>query len=93
MTLTITLTSEIEEELRHEAQRLGVSPVQYSIQAILHHLSETRSRSETNALLESWLTGDVDEQHDTGEAIIQGLEEQRSSARRLFPPELKGITW
>ena len=93
MTLIITLNSKIEEELMYEAQRLGMSPVQYSIQAIVQHLTETRSHSETNTLLESWLISDAGEQEDTGEAIVQGLEEERLSTRHLFPPELKGITW
>ena len=93
MTLTITLTSEIEEELLQEAQRLGMSPVQYSIQAIVQHLSATRRRNEANVLLESWLAGDADEQQDTGEAVIRGLEAERLSARHLYPPELKGISW
>lgn len=93
MTLIITLNSKIEEELMYEAQRLGMSPVQYSIQAIVQHLTETRGHGETNTLLESWLIGDAGEQEDAGEAIVQGLEEERLSTRHLFPPELKGITW
>ena len=59
----------------------------------MQHLSETRRRNEANVLLESWLAGDADEQQDTGEAVIRGLEAERLSARHLYPPELKGISW
>jgi hypothetical protein len=46
------------------------------------------------ALLQSWIDeGDDQEQRGTGEYLIQALDEDRLSDRRLFPPELKGATW
>lgn len=93
MTLTLTLPAELEQELQQEAQRHGLSPVQYSVQALVQHLMEVRNRRETVAMLESWLNGDPREQKTTGEELIRSLEEDRHSTRSLFPPELKGITW
>jgi hypothetical protein len=33
------------------------------------------------------------EQQETGEYLIRVLDEDRLSERKLFPPELKGVTW
>jgi hypothetical protein len=46
------------------------------------------------ALLQSWIDGDnVAEQQETGEYLVRVLDEDRLSDRKLFPPELKGVTW
>jgi hypothetical protein len=33
------------------------------------------------------------EQQETGDYLIRVLDEDRLSERKLFPPELKGVTW
>ena len=93
MTLTIPLPAELEEALLQEANRSGLSPAQYFVQTISHHLAEVQSRRTSLNLLESLLDDKDGEQQATGEALIRALEEDRLSARSLFPPELKGITW
>lgn len=51
-------------------------------------------QAELSSLLQSWITGgDADEQRETGEYLIRALDEDRLSGRRLFPPELKGVSW
>ena len=42
-----------------------------------------------------WLNDEDDtaEQQETGEYLIQALDEDRLSDRKLFPSELKGVTW
>ncbi|MXW74348.1 MAG: hypothetical protein F4X96_03710 [Gammaproteobacteria bacterium] len=46
------------------------------------------------ALLDSWAKdGDVEEQKETLEHLIQALDENRPDGYKLFPPELKGKTW
>lgn len=46
------------------------------------------------ALLDSWAkNGDVQEQKETLEYLIQALDENRPEGYKLFPPELKGKTW
>jgi hypothetical protein len=51
-------------------------------------------RLELVDLLQSWIEeGDAQEQKETGEYLIRVLDEDRLSDRRLFPPELKGVTW
>lgn len=93
MTLTIPLPAELEEALLQEANRFGLSPAQYSVQTIAQHLAEVQSRRTSVNLLESLLDDKDGEQQATGEALIRALEEDRLSARSLFPLELKGITW
>ncbi len=45
-------------------------------------------------LLQSWIDqGDAEEQKETGEYLIRVFDKDRLADRRLFPGELKGITW
>jgi len=45
-------------------------------------------------LLQSWRDEeDAEEQQETGEYLIHALDEDRLSERKLFPIELKGVTW
>lgn len=64
---------------------------------IIAQLAEHRSQNEkldAVALLQSWIdNGDEEEQKDTGDALIRGLDENRTSNRQLFPKELEGKSW
>lgn len=51
------------------------------------------SRNDLEDLLESWLKDDTENQKETGEHLVPSLDEDRLSDRKLFPPELKGVTW
>jgi predicted DNA-binding protein len=93
MTLMITLPPALEEQLRQEANRFGLSVGEYSAQALEQHLTEVRKRHATVDILESWLNDDAVEQQATGEELVRSLDDDRLSARSLFPAELKGITW
>lgn len=45
-------------------------------------------------LLQSWIDDeDREEQQETGQYLIDALDEDRLSERKLFPLELKGVTW
>jgi hypothetical protein len=58
------------------------------------HLPSKNPRADLVAILQSWIDqDDPDEQKDTGEYLIRVLDEDRPSERKLFPPELKGVTW
>jgi len=35
----------------------------------------------------------ADEQKETGDFLVRALDEDRPSERKLFPPELEGVTW
>jgi hypothetical protein len=46
------------------------------------------------ALVQSWIDSpDADEQRETGDYLIRALDEDRLSDRKLFPDDLKGVTW
>ena len=55
----------------------------------------SRGRAESlSALIRSWAdTQDGGEQRGTIDCLVDGLNSDRLSARKLFPEEFKGRTW
>ena len=98
-TLTLNLPRALEERLQHEAERQGLPADTLTLQLLDQHLpSDNLPSDETQgkltALLQSWIEeGDAQEQRETGEYLVQTLDEDRPSERRLFPLEPKGKTW
>lgn len=77
-----------------EAERQGLSAAEYAVQLIEKQLAPADRRATLVALLQSWVDADDgDEQVETGDYLVRVLDEDRLSDRRLFPPELKGVTW
>jgi len=94
MTLTLDLTPDLELRLSSAAQAQGTTPESYALAAIEKDLSDEVRRKSAVALLRSWRDPALAaEQKETGEYLIRALDEDRTSDRKLFPPELKGITW
>ncbi len=94
MTLQLTLPPELEERLRKESQRQGLPPEEVAVQVLAKHLPISDRAAQTIALIQSWIDEDsAEEQTETGDFLIQALDEDRLSDRKLFPPELKGISW
>lgn len=93
MTLILELPPQLENRLRHEAERQGLSTDAYTLKLLEDHLPSHAEGSELTKLLQSWIEEEDEEQAETGEYLIRVLDEDRLSDRRLFPPELKGITW
>ena len=60
-----------------------------------HKGKDPDARAEAvGTLIRSWLEAqDVSEQQATNDCIVAGLNGERQSARKLFPPELKGRSW
>jgi hypothetical protein len=57
-------------------------------------MSAKDRQDELISLLQAWIEeGDAEEQRETGEYLIRVLDEDRLSDRKLFPPELEGVTW
>jgi hypothetical protein len=49
---------------------------------------------ELVTLLQAWIAeGNTRELRETGEYLVSILDEDRLAGRKLFPPELKGVTW
>ena len=94
MTLKLSLPADLEQRLRREAQRMGVAAETCAIQVLDKTLPTHDQRTEAVALLQSWIDdADDAEQQETGNYLVQVLDEDRLSDRKLFPHELKGITW
>ncbi len=93
MTLTLSLTPEIEEYLTQKAALQGLSTEAYVLQMLIESLEKEKQNKLVN-VLQSWIDeDDAQEQQETGEFLIQALDEDRLSDRKLFPSDLKGITW
>jgi len=94
MTLTLHLPPELEQRLLQEAKRQGLPLDAYTLQLLDKHLPPKDQRMELVTLLQAWIAeGDPEEQRETGEYLVRVLDEDRLADRKLFPPELKGVTW
>lgn len=101
MTLTLTLAPELELKLKQEAIRCGVPPEQFALNVLEEHIAHPSSTTETAKekaeklaeLFRQWNEEDVDESEALDDEFFRMLDEDRPSDRKLFPPELKGISW
>jgi hypothetical protein len=94
MTLNLTLPPDVERRLQAAASSRGVGPEEYALGVLQRDLSSQSPQSDASAVLQSWIDqGDPDEQRTTYEYLTRVLDEDRPSDRKLFPPELKGLTW
>jgi plasmid stability protein len=94
MTLTLNLPPELEQYLLQEASQHGLSVEAFALQLLTNSLELKQKQAEAVNLLQAWMDGeDEAEQQETGQYLIQALDDDRLSERKLFPTELKGITW
>jgi hypothetical protein len=64
------------------------------LQLLDTHLPPNDQRLELVTLLNAWIAEeDSEEQRETGEYLVRVLDENRLPDQKLFPPELKGVTW
>lgn len=93
--MTVTLPPELERRLSVEAAKQGLDVEQLAVKVLDQGLPADR-KADAVALLQSWIDADdaeAAEQKVTGDFLIQALDEDRLADRKLFPPELKGVTW
>ena len=94
MTLTLDLTPELQERLCREAAQQGLPVERYALDLLDRHLPPKERSAELVSLLQGWIDhGDSEEQQATGSYLLRTLDEDRLSDRKLFPAELKGVTW
>jgi hypothetical protein len=94
MTVRMTLSPELAERLQHAAEQEGLSVDAYAVRLLEQHLPQRERARQAIALLQSWIDADdEEEQKETGDMLIRTLDEDRPSNRKLFPEELKGISW
>lgn len=85
---------EIEEEEQAEQRITAESEKSSALPESDIPISERNKRAI--ALLQSWIDAseeEIAEQKETWEFLVRALDEDRTSDRKLFPPELKGISW
>ncbi len=94
MTLTLNLPSELEQYLLQEANQQGLSIEAITLQLLTSSILLRQKQTEAVNLLQSWIDNeDGGEQQETGQYLIHALDEDRFSDRKLFPVEMKGVTW
>jgi hypothetical protein len=94
MTLTLNLPSELEQYLLQEASQQGLSIEAVTLQLLTSSILLRQKQTEAVNLLQSWIDNeDEGEQQETGQYLIHALDEDRFSDRKLFPVEMKGVTW
>ncbi len=96
MTLTLALPPELEQRLEQESKRHNLLPNEYVIQLLDETLPISEKNKQAIAFLQSLIDAseeEIAEQKETGEYLIRVLDEDRYSERKLFPAEMKGITW
>jgi hypothetical protein len=94
MTLTLSLTPELELYLKQKSEQQGISIEAYALQLLTEQVLLREKQSKVVDLLQSWLDEeDAEEQRETGEYLIHALDEDRLSNRKFFPIETKSVTW
>jgi hypothetical protein len=94
MTLTLNLPTDIEKYLMQEAEQKGLSTEAYTLQLLTEYIALKAKQAKAINVLQSWIDdANSKEQQETGEYLINALDETRLSERKLFPSEMKGITW
>ena len=94
MTLTLQIPPELQKRLTKAAKRQGLAVDEYALQLLEKQIPRQKRSEALVTLLQSWIDeGDAAEQQETGEYLLRVLDEDRLSDRKLFPPELKGVSW
>ena len=94
MTLTLSLPPELEQYLLQEANQQGISIEALTLQLLTNSIQFRRKQAEAVNLLQSWIDEeDVEEPQETGQYLIHALDEDRVCDRKLFPVDMKGVTW
>lgn len=94
MTLTLNLPPELEQYLLHEADQRGISLEALTLELLANSIGLKQQPIDLVNLLQRWIEAeDEGEQQETGQYLINALNEDRLSDRPLFPSELQGISW
>jgi len=94
MTLPLNLPSEVEKYLLQEANQKGLSIESVTLDLLTSFILLRQKQTKAVNLIQSWIDDDdIEEQQETGQYLICALDEDRLSERKLFPVEMKGVTW
>ncbi len=98
MTLELNLPRELEERLRHEADRRGQPKEAVALHLLDHHLPLPldAQMAATIAMLENWTQEDAalspeeaEKEAESYKEVLRALDEDRPSYRKLFTDILK----
>ena len=94
MALTLELPRDLEERLKSVAEAKGIPPTECAFQILNQHLPPKARSTKLRAMFEAWAKDEAENpEDDDGYDILEMLDEDRLSDRKLYPPELKGISW
>jgi len=94
VTLTLVLPPELEQRLQQASDELHIAAPVLALQILDQNLPTPDRRSELIALLQTWMEDeDNAEQEEISDDLLHALDEDRLSQRKLFPEELRGVTW
>lgn len=75
MTLTLNLPPELEQYLAQEAQQQWLSVETYTLQLLQGYILQKEKQLKLVNVLQSWIDeSDEQEQHETGEYLINALD-------------------
>lgn len=92
MTLELALSSELEERLRREAQKQGLTPGAVTVRLLDEHLPPADKRLAAMAMLQQWIAEDkalTDQDIADNAAALRAIDADRLSDRKLFADILK----
>jgi hypothetical protein len=94
MAIILNLPLDVEKYLLQEADEQGVSIESVTLDLLTNLIVLKQKRTKAVNLLQSWIDDeDTEEQKETGRYLIRALDEDRLSERKLFPVEMKGLSW
>jgi hypothetical protein len=94
MSMQLTLPPQLEERLKQEAARRGMTADACAIQTLDQHLPPVDRAAQLQALFDQWAAEDQAAEPCHGDYdFFKEVDAARPSNRKLYPDELKGITW
>ena len=93
MTMQLILPPELELRLRDEATRRRVPAETCAVQLLEQMLLPTQRAAALRAMFDQWEAEDRANDNEADDDFFRALDDDRPSNRKLFPDELKGITW
>ena len=91
MTYQIQITPELKARLDALAAREGTTADALAARTLEQHLPNVYDREAVLKMLKEWQEENAHAPED--DSFFTEIDQHRSSYRKLYPPELKGITW
>ena len=91
MTLTLTISADLESRLAGEAAALGIPVETYALEVLEQGRDSERRGVILATELQAWANSVSSE--PPSDELLQQLDADRLSDRSLYPSELKGQTW